>query len=135
MLSGSIVALITPFDESGEIDLANLENLIEWHIEEKTDGLVLCGSTGEGASLSREEKCTIFQKAVDVSRGKIALIASTSSTQTKESVLLTKEAKNLGLDGCIVIVPYYCRPTEEGCFQHFSEIAKVDLPMIVTVGA
>ncbi len=131
MLSGSIVALVTPFNASGEIDFSALEALIEWHIEEGTDGLVLAGSTGEGSSLSWDEKCAIFAKAVEVTKKRIPLIAGTGSNQTKESVALTLEAKKIGIDAALVIVPYYSRPTEEGCFQHFSEIAKVDLPMLL----
>ena len=127
----SIVALVTPFDDKGEVDLPSLESLIRWHIEEGTDGLVLCGTTGEGSLLSAEEKCGIFQKAVEVGKGNIQLIAGTGTNQTQESVALTKEAKRIGMDSCLTIVPYYLRPTPEGCYRHFLEIAKVDLPMIL----
>lgn len=131
MFSGSIVALVTPFNEMGQVDFMALEHLIRWHIEQGTDGLVLCGSTGEGSQLSKNEKSAIFHLATEISGGTIAIIAATGSNQTAESVELTAEAKKCGVDGCIAIVPYYCLPTEEGCFSHFSEIAKVDLPMIL----
>jgi len=131
MIEGSIVALITPFDEGGRVDFTALEKLIAWHIEEGTDGLVLCGSTGEGSSLSIEEKRAIFETAVKSGKGKITLIAGTGSNQTQESVALTQEAKNIGVDACLAIVPYYLRPTPEGCYRHFAEIAEADLPMIV----
>ncbi|NGX37481.1 MAG: 4-hydroxy-tetrahydrodipicolinate synthase [Chlamydiae bacterium] len=127
----SIVALITPFDNEGKVDLDSLQRLIQWHIEEGTDGLVLCGSTGEGSLLSTEEKCAIFQRAAEVGKGKISLIAGTGTHQTRESRALTEKAKKYGMDSCLIIVPYYLLPTSEGCYQHFAEIAKVDLPMIL----
>jgi len=131
MFKGSIVALITPFDETGKIDFFALKGLLHWHLEEGTDGLVLCGTTGEGSALSKEEKLLIFQMAREIAGGKIPLIASTGNNVTHESVFLTQEAKKMGLDGCLTIVPYYSKPTPEGCFQHFAEISKVGLPMIV----
>ncbi len=99
MISGSIVALITPFTESRVVDFLALEDLIKWQIEEGSDGLVLCGSTGEGSSLSFEEKCAIFEMGAKIGKGKIFLIANTGTNQTKESVALTQEAKKLGLQG------------------------------------
>ena len=131
MLRGSIVALITPFDERGKIDIPALEKLIHWHLESGTDGLVLCGSTGEGSALSKEEKLLVFQTAKKIAGGKIPLIAATGTNVTEESVLLTGEVKKIGMDACLVIVPYYSRPTPEGCLLHFAEIAKVGLPMLV----
>lgn len=125
-----MVALVTPFDFLGKVDFSALEKLIEWQIEEGTEGLVLCGCTGEGFSLSKEEKLAIFRFGVEIVGGRIPIIAATGSNQTLESASLTYEAKKWGVDGCLVTVPYYNRPTEEGCFAHFSEIAKVDLPMI-----
>lgn len=131
MFKGSLVALVTPFDSLGKVDFSALEKLIEWQIEEGTDGLILCGTTGEGSTLSEEEKIAIFRFAVEVGGGRIPIIASTGSNQTGESVSLTQEAKKGGVDGCIAIVPYCNRPTEEGCFAHFSAIAKVGLPLIL----
>jgi len=131
MISGSFVALVTPFNELEKIDFFAFEQLIRWHIAEGTDGLVVAGCTGEGLSLSFEEKCTLFKTAVAVGKGKIQLIATTGTNQTAESALLTKEAKKIGVDGCMAIVPYCNKPTEEGCWLHFNEIAKVDLPLIV----
>lgn len=130
MFRGSIVALITPFNEDGGIDFQSLEELIKWHCEEGTEGLVLCGSTGEGGLLSREEKLAIFQKAAEVAKGKIPLIAYTGTEKTQESVFLTQEAKRLGMDACLVILPYCVRPTEEGCYLHFKELACANIPLI-----
>jgi 4-hydroxy-tetrahydrodipicolinate synthase len=131
MLKGSIVALITPFDQKGAIDIPALEKLLFWHLESGTEGLVLCGSTGEGTSLSSSEKFLIFQTAKRIVGGKIPLVAATGTNVTAESAFLTKEAKRIGMDGCIAIVPYYLRPTPEGCIAHFAEIANVGLPLLI----
>jgi len=131
MFTGSIVALITPFDEKGEVDFTAFEELVERQVDAGTDGLVLCGSTGEGALLSEREKLQVFQRGVEVSYGRIPIIANTGVCATRESVELTQKAKELGVDGAIAIVPYYCKPSEEGCFAHFSLIAEVGLPLIV----
>ncbi|MDN3506085.1 MAG: 4-hydroxy-tetrahydrodipicolinate synthase [Simkaniaceae bacterium] len=131
MLKGSIVALITPFDEFGNLDLIALEKLLAFHKESKTEGLVLCGSTGEGSTLTKDEKLLIFQRAKKILGGKIPLIAATGTQSTRESVDLTLEAKKIGMDGVMAIVPYYVRPTPAGCLAHFQEIAKVGLPMVV----
>ncbi len=131
MFKGSIVALVTPFDERGNVDYATLAELIEWHIASSTDSIVLCGSTGEASTLSYEETLKIFEIGVAVSGGRIPIIAGTGSNDTAKAVKLTLDAKNLGVDAALVIVPYYNRPTPEGCFLHFQEVSKVDLPMIV----
>lgn len=131
ILQGSFVALITPFNAQGEIDISALRRLLNWQVENRTDGLILCGSTGEGAALSLEEKLTIFQLAHEEVGGKMSLIASTGSNVTKESVFLTQKAKEIGMDGAIAIVPYYSRPSFSGCLEHFRQIADVGLPLIV----
>lgn len=127
----TITALITPFDENGEIDFKSLDQLIQFQIDRKTKGLVLCGSTGEGSLLTREEKLSIFHRAVEVGKGEIQIIANIGGCCTRKSVDLAGDAENLGVDACIAVVPYYVKPTEEGCFVHFSEIAKVGLPLFV----
>lgn len=131
IIKGSIVALVTPFNALGAIDVECLKDLMYWHLEMGTEGLVLCGSTGEGNSLSKEEKLLVFETAYRIAKGKVSLIAATGSSNTKESVTLTKEAKEIGMDACLVVVPYYLRPTKEGCYQHFAAIAHVGLPMIL----
>lgn len=129
MFKSSLVALITPYDPYGNVDLDAYAELVNWHIQEGTDGLILCGSTGEGALLSKQEKLDLFQVANQVGSHRITLIGSTGTCQTHESVHLTEEAQRIGLDGCIAIVPYYVRPEPEGLILHFTEIAKVGLPL------
>jgi 4-hydroxy-tetrahydrodipicolinate synthase len=131
MFKGSIVALTTPFTEENEVDYKALYELIEWHIESGTDAIVLCGTTGEAPTLSEEEQVKIFKEAVIAAKGHIPLIAGTGSYDTRHALLLTQEAKNAGVDGALVVLPYYNRPTAEGCFQHFQVLSQVGLPLIV----
>ena len=131
MFKGSLVALITPFTNDGEVDFRALRDLIEWHIESKTDGIVLCGTTGEAPTLSHEETIKIFKEAVYCARGRIPIIAGTGSYNTKHAFELTSQAKEIGCDAALVIIPYYSRPTPEGVFQHFQVLNKAELPMIV----
>ena len=130
MFKGSIVALVTPFTPNGNLDLAALSSLIEWHIQEGTDAIVVCGSTGEAATLSREEQKTVVRTAVDVAGKRIPIIAGTGTNDTRETVYRTQEAKTLGADACLVIVPYYNRPSQEGCLAHFREVDKAGFAMI-----
>lgn len=130
MFKGSIAALITPYLENGEIDEEAIVKLIQWHIQEGTDALVLCGTTGEAPVLSQEEQLRIIRLGVDSAKGKIPIIAGTGSYNTHHAVKMTEFAKEAGADGCLVIFPYYNRPTPEGCLLHFQEIAKVGLPII-----
>ncbi len=131
MFKGTIVALVTPFTEQNEVDYSTLNELIEWHIELGTDGIVLCGTTGEAPTLSDEEQLRIFQEGVLASRGRIPIFAGTGSYNTQHVIEMTQAAKKVGADGALVVVPYYSRPTPEGCFQHFQAVAKVGLPIIV----
>ena len=131
MFKGSIVALATPFDAQGNVDLKTLAELIEWHIESSTDAIVLCGTTGESPTLSPEETLSIFETGVLVSNGRIPIIAGTGSNHTAKAAELTEKAKEIGADGALVVLPYYNRPMPEGCFQHFQELSKIGLPMIV----
>ncbi len=131
MFGRAITALVTPFSAEGKIDFDALGRSIQWHLETGTEGLVLCGSTGEGTSLSHEEKIAVFELGYRLAKGKMALIANTGTNLTEESVWLTQKAKVIGMDGALAIVPYYNKPTAEGCFRHFEKIAEVGLPMIV----
>ncbi len=131
MFRGSIVALATPFNSQGEVDFHTLCELIEWHIDSGTDAIVLCGITGEAPTLSDEEMIRIFKEGVLAAKGRIPLIAGTGSCDTAKSVRLTEEAKNAGVDGALVILPYFNRPSPDGCIRHFHELSKVGLPMIV----
>lgn len=130
MAQGSFTALITPFDEKNQIDYKTFGSLIERQIEAKTDGLILAGSTGEGTSLSLKEKEELLVFALRISSGKIPIFLSTGSNCTATAVEATRRAKELGAFGCLSIVPYYNRPTPEGCIAHFKEISKVGLPLI-----
>lgn len=131
MWKGSFVALPTPFTEEDTIDWKALVTLIEWHIDARTDGIVVCGTTGESPTLTCEEREAIFKESVRVARGRIPIVAGTGSYSTRESVAATRAAKESGVDAALVILPYYNRPTAEGCLQHFQEISAVGLPLIV----
>ncbi len=131
MFRGSIVALATPFTASREIDFPALEALVEWHVQEGTDALVICGTTGEAPTLSEEELLKVFKCAIAVAKKRVPIIAGTGSNDTKKTLHLTKEAKTLGADAALLIVPYYNRPTPQGCLAHFAEVAKAGLPLIL----
>lgn len=131
MLSGSIVALITPFTKENKIDKKALETLIHWHVENKTDGIVCFGTTGEGWALSQREKLEVLKIALDVSQKKIPIIAGTGTYDTKKTYGLTKKAYDMGADAALVVVPYYNRPSQEGIFYHFKEISKIGIPIIL----
>jgi len=131
MFKGSIVALVTPFTETGEVDYLSLKNLVDWYVSLDVDGIVCCGTTGEAPTLSYEEKISVFKTVIDVAHGKIPVIAGTGTYDTRKTVRMTLAAKDLGADGCLVIVPYYSRPTPEGCIAHYREVGKVGLPTIV----
>lgn len=131
MYKGSLVALITPFDKHLEVDYQQLANLVEWHIAEGSDGIVIGGATGECLVLSSEEKEKILKTTLDVAKNRVPIIVGTGCSDTRASIARTKRAKELGADGCLVVVPYYNRPTEQGCFQHFYEIARAGLPIII----
>ncbi len=131
MIKGSIVALITPF-KNGSIDYETLENLIEFHISKRTDGIVPCGTTGESATLSHKEHIELIDFVVKKVKGRVPVIAGTGSNSTKEAIELAIAAKESGADAHLSIVPYYNKPTQEGLYQHFKAIAEaVDLPMIL----
>lgn len=131
MFTGSFPALITPFTKNGDIDWDCFKKLIAWHIEQGSDGLVVCGSTGEAATLSSEEQKALITIAVQEANGKIPIIAGTSSNNTKIAVERTKAAKEAGADGCLVIFPYYNKPMFQGCMAHFEAVAACGLPIIV----
>jgi 4-hydroxy-tetrahydrodipicolinate synthase len=131
MFKGSIVALVTPFTGEGEIDYPAFKKLVDWHAAEGTDAIVCCGTTGEAPTLSDEEQDTIFKTAIDVARKRVPIIAGTGTYDTRKTVEKTAKAKALGADGCLVVVPYYSRPTPEGCVAHYKEVSKVGLPTIV----
>lgn len=131
MFKGTIVALVTPFTEQDQVDFPALCKLIEWHIDSGTDAIVLCGTTGEAPTLSDAELIAIFKTGVLTSQGRIPIIAGTGTYNTHHCFELTRAAKEAGVDAALIVVPYYSRPTPEGCFQHFQAISKVGLPIII----
>ncbi len=132
MIQGSIVAIVTPMHADGGLDLPGLRKLIDWHIAEGTDGIVIVGTTGESPTVSVEEHCELIKVAVEHTAKRIPIIAGTGGNSTTEAIELTQYAKNVGADAALLVVPYYNRPTQEGMYQHFKKIAEsVDLPAIL----
>jgi 4-hydroxy-tetrahydrodipicolinate synthase len=122
MFSGSFVAQVTPF-KNGKVDEQRLADLIEWQISSGTHGIVPCGTTGESATLSHEEHTRVVKLTVDVVKKRVPVIAGTGSNSTAEAIRLTREAQEVGADGALMISPYYNRPTQEGIYQHYKEVA------------
>ncbi len=132
MIKGSIVAIVTPMFEDGSLDKDSLRKLIDWHVAEGTDGIVIVGTTGESATVSPEEHCELVKLAVDHVAGRIPVIAGTGGNSTAEAIALTRHAREVGADASLQVVPYYNRPTQEGMYRHFKAIAEaVDLPVIL----
>ncbi|NGX53267.1 MAG: 4-hydroxy-tetrahydrodipicolinate synthase [Candidatus Anoxychlamydiales bacterium] len=131
MFKGSMVALVTPFNEDGSLDENSLKDLIKWHVDAKTDSIVLSGTTGEAPTLLDNEKLKIFEIAVTLAKGKTKIIAGTGTYSTHQSKFLTKKAKEIGVAGALVVVPYYNKPPIEGLIKHFEEIAEINLPIIL----
>lgn len=130
-LSGSFVALITPFHKKGGVDRKRLRELVEWHIAEGTDGIVCCGSTGEAACLTESDRKIIAKICVETSAKRIPIIVGTGVSSTALTVRYTEQVQKLGADGCLAVTPYYNKPSQRGCFLHYGEVAKVGLPVIV----
>nr|WP_295970854.1 4-hydroxy-tetrahydrodipicolinate synthase [uncultured Bacillus sp.] len=127
-----ITAMVTPFDQDGEIDFNATKNLVNYLIENGSDGLVVTGTTGESPTLTTEEKVELYKFVVEVVDGRIPVIAGTGSNNTKASIQLTKLAEQAGVDGIMLVVPYYNKPSQEGLFQHFKAIAdSTVLPIIL----
>ena len=132
MFHGSIVALVTPMNERGQIDLEGLRNLIEFQLANDTDALVIAGTTGEGATLGHEEFHDLLNAALRLVNGRVPVIASTGSADTGKSTRLTKLAEELGADAALVVTPYYNRPMQNGLEAHFSAIADAtDIPLVL----
>lgn len=129
--TGSYVALLTPFDMKGRVDWKAIEKLVEWHISEGTDGIVCSATTGEGATLNEAERKKIAEICIKTSAGRVPIIAATGTNDTRQSIRYTEIAQKLGAKGCLAVTPYYNKPSNQGCILHFSEIAKVGLPVIV----
>ncbi|MEJ5226761.1 4-hydroxy-tetrahydrodipicolinate synthase [Thermodesulfovibrio sp.] len=131
MLKGSMVAIVTPF-KKGKVDEKTLEKLIEWHIKEGTHAIVPCGTTGEASTLDYEEHYRVIEITVKTVNKRIPVIAGTGSNSTDEAIMITKKAEQLGADAVLSVTPYYNKPTQEGLYRHFKEIAdKTGLPIIL----
>lgn len=132
MIQGSIVALVTPMEANGALDVASLKKLVEFHIEQGTDAIVAVGTTGESATLDEEEHCQVIRLVVEQAAGRVPVIAGTGANSTAEAINLTRRAKEAGADACLLVTPYYNKPTQEGLYLHHKAIAEaVDIPQIL----
>jgi 4-hydroxy-tetrahydrodipicolinate synthase len=132
MIQGSLVAIVTPMHEDGSLDLSGLSRLVDWHIENGTDGIVVVGTTGESPTVSFDEHCELVRVAVAAARGRVPVIAGTGANSTREAIELTECAKAAGAVAGLSVVPYYNKPTQEGLYRHYKTIAEtVDLPLIL----
>ena len=132
MLNGSAVALVTPMKPDGEIDWVRFGELIEWHIDQGTNAIVPVGTTGESATVSMQEHFSLVKKAVEAAAGRVPIIAGTGANSTSEAIELTKAAKGSRADACLLVTPYYNKPTQEGLYQHYKKINdNTSLPIII----
>jgi 4-hydroxy-tetrahydrodipicolinate synthase len=132
MLSGSLVAIVTPMLADGALDLPRLKSLIDWHVAEGTDGIVIVGTTGESPTVDVEEHCKLIESAVKFTAGRIPVIAGTGGNSTREAIELTRFAKKAGADYSLSVVPYYNKPMQEGLYRHYKAIAEsTDIPVIL----
>ncbi|HAK52253.1 MAG TPA: 4-hydroxy-tetrahydrodipicolinate synthase [Gammaproteobacteria bacterium] len=132
MITGSIVALVTPMNMEDGIDWEALDALLEWHIDEGTSAIVPVGTTGESPTVSMEENCKIIEHVVKAVNNRVPVIAGTGANATWEAIELTQVAKDAGADACLLVTPYYNKPTQEGLYQHYKAIAEaVDLPQVL----
>ena len=131
-IQGSLVAIVTPMHADGSLDIPCLRKLIDWHIDQGTDGIVIVGTTGESPTVSVDEHCELIRIAVDQVNKRVPVIAGSGGNSTAEAINLTRFAKEVGADASLQVVPYYNRPTQEGMYQHFKAISEaVDLPIIL----
>ncbi len=132
MLKGSLVALVTPMQADGTIDKKSLHELVEWHIAEKTEGLIIAGTTGEGSTLTEDEQYALIADVVTQVAGRIPVIAGTGSNSTHHTISLTRNAKKAGADAALIVTPYYNKPTQNGLVAHYQAVTdKVSLPIIL----
>ena len=131
-ISGSLVAIVTPMHEDGSLDFPSLRKLIDWHIAEGTDGIVIVGTSGESPTVSVEEHRELIRVAVEQANKRVPIIAGTGGNSTTEAIELTAYAKQVGADASLQVVPYYNKPAQEGMYLHFRKVAEsVDLPVIL----
>lgn len=132
MFKGSIVAIITPFNEDLSVNFDKLQELLEWHVQEGTDGIVILGTTGEASTLSKQEKLDVFKFTVDVINKRIPVIAGTGSNNTLETLSFSREVEKLKVDGLLIVTPYYNKATDRGYIMHYETIANnVSTPIIL----
>ncbi|BAO45020.1 4-hydroxy-tetrahydrodipicolinate synthase [Thiolapillus brandeum] len=132
MMQGSMVALVTPMTQDGSVDLDAMYKLLDWHVEQGTGAIVSMGTTGESATLDEKEHCEVIRRTVEHISGRIPVIAGTGANSTSEAISLTRCAAAAGADACLLVTPYYNKPTQEGLYLHFKAIAEaVDIPQIL----
>jgi len=132
VFTGSLVALVTPFDSRDRVDYAALKRLIDFHVAEGSDGLVIAGTTGESATLDASEHAGLIGRAVDIAAGRLPIIAGTGSNSTAQTIALSREVGGSGIDAFLLVVPYYNKPTQEGMYRHFSAVADaVEKPILL----
>ena len=132
MLTGSLVAIVTPMHPDGSLDLPALHKLLDWHVESGTAGIVVVGTTGESPTVDVDEHCTLIKTTVDHIAGRVQVIAGTGANSTAEAIELTRFAREVGANACLSVAPYYNKPTQEGLYRHFRAIAEaVELPLIL----
>ena len=132
MLSGSIVAIVTPMTADGALDFPRLKSLIDWHVAQGTDGIGIVGTTGESPTVDVKEHCQLIEKAIEYAAGRVPVVAGTGGNSTREAIELTKFAAKAGADYALSVVPYYNKPTQEGLYRHFRAIAEAaDIPVIL----
>lgn len=132
MFDGSLVALVTPMFEDGAIDEAGLASLVEFHVRNGSNSIIAVGTTGESATVDEEEHCRLIRLAVRLAAGRLPVIAGTGANSTREAIELTECAKDAGADACLLVTPYYNKPTQEGLFLHHRAVAEaVDIPQIL----
>lgn len=132
MFQGSMVALVTPMQSDGSVDEQSLRALVEWHVEQGTDAIVAVGTTGESATLDEKEHCKVIAQVVEFTAGRVPVIAGTGANSTREAIDLTRCAREVGADACLLVTPYYNKPTQEGLYLHHKAIAEaVDIPQLL----
>lgn len=132
MITGSIVALVTPMNPDGSLNRDSLLRLVDWHVEQGTDAIVAVGTTGESATLDVEEHLEVVRMCVERAAGRLPIIAGTGANSTREAIELTESARQAGADAVLLVTPYYNKPTQEGLFLHYTAIADaVDIPQIL----
>jgi 4-hydroxy-tetrahydrodipicolinate synthase len=132
MISGSIVALVTPMDEGGAVNYESLRRLVDWHIAEGTDAIVAVGTTGESATLDVDEHIEVIRRVVDHAKGRVPVIAGTGANSTTEAIELTRAGQAAGAQACLMVTPYYNKPPQEGLYRHYRKVAEtVDIPVIL----